>query len=73
MRGLRAWVGFRQCELTYDRPPRAAGDTKYRLGKLLALAGDGLLSFTLIPLRVATCLGVLLILASRGWGLFVLA
>ena len=73
VRGLRAWAGFRQREIAYDRPARAAGDTKYRLGKLLALAGDGLFSFTLIPLRIATWLGVLLILASGSWGTFVLA
>jgi len=73
VRGLRAWAGFRQRALPYERPARAAGDTKYRLGKLLALAGDGLFSFTLIPLRVATWLGLLLSLASGAWGVFVLA
>ncbi len=73
VRGLRAWAGFRQRALPYERPARAAGNTKYRLGKLLALAGDGLFSFTLIPLRVATWLGLLLILASGAWGTFVLA
>ncbi len=57
VRGLRAWAGFRQRALPYERPARAAGATKYPLGKLLALAGDGLFSFTLIPLRVATWLG----------------
>jgi polyisoprenyl-phosphate glycosyltransferase len=73
VRGLRSWAGFRQRALEYERPARAAGDTKYRLGKLLALAGDGLFSFTLIPLRVASWLGLLLILAAGSWGAFVLA
>jgi glycosyltransferase involved in cell wall biosynthesis len=73
VRGLRAWAGFRQRALPYDRPPRAAGESKYRLGKLLALAGDGLFSFTLIPLRLATWLGLLLTVAGSAWGVFVLA
>jgi dolichol-phosphate mannosyltransferase len=73
VRGLRAWAGFRQRAVSYDRPARAAGETKYRLRKLLALAADGLFSFTLIPLRLATLLGLLLTAASCAWGLFVLA
>lgn len=72
VRGLRAWAGFRQRAVPYDRPPRAAGETKYRLRKLLALAGDGLFSFTLIPLRLATWLGLLLTTLSCLWGVFVL-
>jgi dolichol-phosphate mannosyltransferase len=73
VRGLRAWAGFRQRALPYERPARATGATKYGFGKLLALAGDGLFSFTLIPLRVATWLGLLFILCSGTWGLFILA
>jgi dolichol-phosphate mannosyltransferase len=73
VRGLRAWAGFRQRALPYERPARATGATKYGFGKLLALAGDGLFSFTLIPLRVATWLGLLLSLFSGAWGMFVLA
>jgi len=72
VRGLRAWAGFRQRALPYDRPARAAGETKYHFRKLLALAGDGLFSFTLIPLRVATWLGLLLTALSCLWGAFVL-
>jgi glycosyltransferase involved in cell wall biosynthesis len=72
VRGLRAWAGFRQLALPYDRPARAAGETKYRFRKLLALAGDGLFSFTLIPLRLATWLGLLLTTLSCLWGAFVL-
>lgn len=73
VRGLRAWAGFRQRALPYARPPRAAGETKYGLRRLLSLAGNGLFSFTLIPLRVATFLGLLLILLGGAWGVFVLA
>jgi glycosyltransferase involved in cell wall biosynthesis len=73
VRGLRAWAGFRQRALPYERPARVAGATKYRFGRLLALAADGLFSFTLIPLRVATWLGLLLSVFSGAWGMFVLA
>ncbi|MFN8095537.1 MAG: glycosyltransferase family 2 protein [Vicinamibacteria bacterium] len=72
VRGLRAWAGFRQRALPYERPARAAGETKYPLRKLLALASDGLFSFTLIPLRLATWLGLLLTALSAAWGAFVL-
>jgi dolichol-phosphate mannosyltransferase len=73
VRGLRAWAGFRQRALPYARPARAAGETKYGLVRLLRLAANGLFSFTLIPLRVATFLGLLLTLLSGAWGVFVLA
>jgi dolichol-phosphate mannosyltransferase len=73
VRGMRAWAGFRQRALPYARPARAAGETKYGFGRLLSLAANGLFSFTLIPLRVATWLGLLLILLSCAWGAFVLA
>ncbi len=72
VRGLRAWAGFRQRALPYERPARAAGETKYPLRKLLALAGDGLFSFTVIPLRLATWLGLALTVLSGFWGVFVL-
>jgi dolichol-phosphate mannosyltransferase len=73
VRGLRAWAGFRQRALAYARPARAAGQTKYGFRQLLSLAGNGLFSFTLLPLRLAIWLGLLLILAGGAWGAFVLA
>lgn len=73
VRGLRAWAGFRQRAVPYARPARAAGETKYGLRRLLSLAANGLFSFTLIPLRVATFVGLLLIILGGAWGAFVLA
>ncbi|MCG6928239.1 MAG: glycosyltransferase family 2 protein, partial [Acidobacteria bacterium] len=72
LRGMRAWAGFRQHALPYERPARAAGDTKYPLVKLVGLAADGLFSFSIIPLRLATWFGLLSVLAASAWGLFVL-
>jgi polyisoprenyl-phosphate glycosyltransferase len=55
--GLRYWVGFRQVEVAYDRPDRAAGTPSMSFGKLLKLALDGIFGFSHLPLRIATLLG----------------
>ncbi len=57
VRGMRAWAGFRQIALEYEREARAAGETKYPLTKLIRLASDGVFSFSTAPLRLATYLG----------------
>lgn len=57
LRGLVAWIGFRQCAVPYDRAERFAGETKYPLRKMLRLAFDGILSFSSVPLRLALILG----------------
>ena len=51
VRGLRAWVGFRQTGVPYDRDSRHAGTPKYTIPKLVQLSLDGLLSFSYAPLR----------------------
>jgi dolichol-phosphate mannosyltransferase len=63
-RGLRAWLGFRQTDVRFDRPDRAAGETKYTATSLVRLATDGILSFSDAPLRLATWLGLLVSGAS---------
>jgi dolichol-phosphate mannosyltransferase len=57
IRGLISWVGFRQYPFCYTRNPRAAGRTKYPLGKMIAFANTGLLYFTKKPLKIAMTLG----------------
>lgn len=57
VRGLRSWVGFRQTGLPYERDARFAGEPKYTFRKLASLALDGLISFSYLPLRLATILG----------------
>jgi dolichol-phosphate mannosyltransferase len=52
-RVLRAWVGFRQTGVEYDRPSRQAGQSKYTIGRLYRLATDGIASASIRPLRVA--------------------
>ena len=62
VRGMVAWIGFRQTAVTYERPARFAGETKFPLRKMLRFAIDGITSFSSVPLRFATWLGVL-----AGW------
>ena len=64
VRGLVAWVGFKQTAVEYDRAARAAGETKYPLKKMLAFAMDGIASFSIQPLRFATYIGVFVGAAS---------
>jgi dolichol-phosphate mannosyltransferase len=58
VRGLRAWVGFRQIGLEYKRDARAAGEVKYRYKDLVKLALDGIFSFSTAPLRLSTYMGL---------------
>jgi dolichol-phosphate mannosyltransferase len=60
VRGLVAWLGFRQTAVLYDRPVRFAGETKYPFAKMLRFAIDGITSFSILPLRFATYLGMLI-------------
>jgi dolichol-phosphate mannosyltransferase len=57
IRGMVGWVGFRQVGLPYRREPRAQGESKYPLAKMMRFAIDGITSFSTVPLRVATWLG----------------
>ena len=54
IRGLRAWVGFRQTSVLFERSPRFAGDVKYTFGKSLSLAIDGIISFSIVYHRRST-------------------
>jgi dolichol-phosphate mannosyltransferase len=65
-RGLRAWVGFRQEALEFDRPERQAGTTKYAWSKLYRLATDGIAAMSTRPLQAAQ-------IASFFFGLLTLA
>ncbi|MBV9636678.1 MAG: glycosyltransferase family 2 protein [Methylobacteriaceae bacterium] len=58
VRGMFAWMGFRQTAVTFDRPLRAAGETKYPLRKMLSLAASGIVGFSDAPLRLALWVGV---------------
>jgi glycosyltransferase involved in cell wall biosynthesis len=72
MKGLFAWVGFRQARVIYDRDPRYAGTTKWNYWKLLNLAIEGITSFTIAPLRLATYLGLLTALVAFSYGGYII-
>ena len=64
IRGMVSWVGFRQEPVLYDRDARAAGETKYPLRKLIALAANGIISSSVRPLMFSTVLGAAAILVG---------
>jgi glycosyltransferase involved in cell wall biosynthesis len=77
VRGMVAWVGYRQEPVYYHRLARFAGETKYPLKKMLRLASDGILSFSSAPLRLAVhfgfasaCVAILGIIYAIGLRLF---
>jgi dolichol-phosphate mannosyltransferase len=59
IRGLRSWIGFRQIAIPFERDPRFAGEVKYTFRKSLALGINGLVSFSKVPLRISTYVGLL--------------
>jgi glycosyltransferase involved in cell wall biosynthesis len=72
LRGLRSWVGFRQTGIVIERDERATGTTHYGPLKLLKLASDGIFSFSIVPLRAATLLGLFAILLSGSFSVYTL-
>lgn len=64
MRGLSAWIGFRQEAVQYERHSRYAGTTKYPLNKMLRFSLDAITSFSHVPLQLATTFGFLLVGSS---------
>ena len=64
IRGLRAWTGFRQTGLVYERDARAAGNSKYSVQKLIKLAFDGIFNFSTRPLTIIFVAGLITSLMS---------
>jgi polyisoprenyl-phosphate glycosyltransferase len=58
VRGMAVWAGYTQTSVPYDRDERYAGETKYPLPKLFTFAVDGIVSFSNVPLQLATVVGV---------------
>jgi len=80
VRGMVSWLGFSQVSVEYKRAARFAGETKYPLFKMLKFATDGIVSFSTIPLRLATWIGflasalstvgIVVVLLERYFGVF---
>ena len=70
MKGLFAWVGYKQVAMTYNRAPRAAGTTKWNYWKLSNFAMEGITSFSIAPLRIATFCGFMISFLAFIYGTF---
>jgi glycosyltransferase involved in cell wall biosynthesis len=66
LRGMVAWVGFPQIGVPYERSPRVAGSTKYTMKKMLSFAWTAATSFSILPLKASTWLGVIVTLMGLG-------
>lgn len=64
VRGMVAWLGYESATVAYERDARFAGETKYPLARMMRFALDGILSFSIRPLRIATWVGVLASIAA---------
>ena len=71
MKGLYAWVGFNCTAIDYEPLPRADGQSNYGFSGALSLAITGLLAFSVAPLRLVSYFGLMLALASLGYGAWV--
>jgi glycosyltransferase involved in cell wall biosynthesis len=69
LRGLFAWAGYRQTGIGYERDPRYGGETKYPLSRLIGLAVDGILSFSIAPLRIVIGIGFVISLTAVAFGI----
>ena len=73
MKGLFAWVGFRQVGVPYSRPERVAGTTSFNGPRLFRFALDGITAFSTAPLRVWSLFGLAGAAAALGYALFLIA
>jgi len=69
MKGIFAWIGFPTSEVAYERDPRYSGTSKFDFLKLLNHAIDGITSFSTMPLRIATYLGLVVSLLAFTYGI----
>jgi glycosyltransferase involved in cell wall biosynthesis len=72
VRGLFAWLGFKTKTLEFDRPARQEGKSRFTYLRLLNLAIDGITSFSVVPLRLATLIGILGSISTFLYGLVLL-
>lgn len=64
LRGMFPLMGYKHCTVEYDRKERLAGETKYPLKKMVSFAIDGVTSFSYVPLRLASLLGITIFLVT---------
>lgn len=59
-KGMYGWIGFKKKELTYTEKERAAGETKWQFRQLVKLAVDGITSYSTVPLRISSIIGIII-------------
>ena len=69
-KALFSWVGFETAEVTYERPPRAAGESQWSYWKLTKLALDAIFSSSTVPLRIWTYVGMMMAVVSLFYSAF---
>jgi len=72
MKGLFSWIGFAQIAVPYHRDPRLAGKTKWNYWKLWNFALEGLTSFSIIPLKLATYFGLFTAIGAFSYAVFII-
>lgn len=72
LRGLVHWIGFQIENLPYEPAPRVAGQTKYSVRKMMAFAFEGITSFAIRPLRIASVIGLLMLVLAAAYAFYVL-
>ncbi|MBD2600257.1 MULTISPECIES: glycosyltransferase family 2 protein [Microcystis] len=72
MKGIFAWVGYKQTSILFDREPRYQGQTKWNYWKLWNFAIDGITSFSFLPLKVWTYVGLIIALVSLVYASFLI-
>lgn len=70
LRGMRAWVGFKQIGIAYERLERVGGDSKYTLKKLFFLALNGLFNFSQFPIRFISLVGLAAMIPAMLYFIF---
>jgi glycosyltransferase involved in cell wall biosynthesis len=73
LRGIRSWVGFKQIGLEYERQARLEGESGYTLKKLFKIAADGIFSFSNLPLRFITFVGLIGLSFSVVYSIYILS
>jgi polyisoprenyl-phosphate glycosyltransferase len=71
LRGIRAWVGFKQIGVEYERAARFDGQSGYTLKKLIKIAMDGIFSFSVAPIRLITILGFIGLMFAFTYSVYV--
>ena len=70
MKGLFAWIGFKQKAVLYERDSRRAGQSKWNYWRLWNFALEGITSFTIAPLKISTYIGTITALSAFGYGIY---